>query len=202
MSEGISKEEVQEIIDSAVDYKVKEYFRMNRPGFEIASNVETAAHGLAEFQLNTDLQQGIHFYRQGNCKVSSNKSFELYSGHDAKKKDIGIMIESRNGDVYIKAENGNLILEGNDVIINTNDGDGQISLTANKTLYQNAPTIKIEGDTTSLIGILDLQCIGGHTSIYSHMSDVEISDGTELEIGPGTVLQFIDKVKKMAALFS
>ena len=202
MSEGISKEEVQQIVDSAVDYKVKEYFRMSRPGFEIASNVETAAHGLAEFQLNTDLQQGIHFYRQGNCKVSSNNSFELYSGHDAKKKDIGIMIESRNGDVYIKAENGNLVLEGNDVIINTNDSEGQISLTAKKTIFQKSPTIKIEGETTTMIGTLDLQCIGGHTSIYSHMSDVEISDGTELEIGPGTVMGFIDKIKKMAALFS
>ena len=202
MSEGISKEEVQEIIDSAVDYKVKEYFRMNRPGFEIASNVVTEAHGLAVFQLNTDLQQGIHFYRQGNCKVSSNKSFELYSGHDAKKKDVGIMIESRNGDVYIKAENGNLVLEGNDVIINTNDSEGQISLTAKKTIFQKSPTIKIEGETTTMLGTLDLQCIGGHTSIYSHMSDVEISDGTELEIGPGTVMGFIDKIKKMAALFS
>ena len=174
MSEGISKEEVQQYVDSAVDSKVREYFRMSRPGFVMQSNVDTEAHGLAEFQLTTDLQQGVHWYRQGNCKVSSNKSFELYSGHDAKKKDIGIMIESRNGDVYIKAENGNLILEGNDVIINTNNADGQISLTANKTIYQNSPTIKIEGDTTSLLGILDLQCIGGHASIYSHMSDVEL----------------------------
>ena len=129
---GLTKEEVQEMIDGAVDSKVQEYFRMSRPGFEIASNVETVAHGLAEFQLNTDLHQGVHFYRQGNCKVTSNKSFELYSGHDAKKKDVGILIQSKNGDVYIKAEYGNLILEGNDVIINTNDGDGQISLTANK----------------------------------------------------------------------
>lgn len=200
--EPLSKEDVQEIIDSAVDYKVKEYFRMNRPGFEIASNVETAAHGLAEFQLNTDLQQGIHFYRQGNCKVSSNKSFELYSGEDAKKKHCSIVLDAKNGNIYLKAEHGNLILEGNDVIISTNDSEGQISLNASKTILHKAPTIKIDGETTSVIGILDLQCIGGHTSIYSHMSDVEISDGTELEIGPGTVLQFIDKVKKMAALFS
>ena len=199
---GLTKEEVQEMIDGAVDSKVQEYFSMSRPGFEIASNIETEAHGLAEFQLNTDLHQGIHFYRQGNCKVTSNKSFELYSGHDAKKKDVGILIQSKNGDVYIKAEYGNLILEGNDVIINTNDSEGQISLTAKKTIFQKSPTIKIEGETTTMLGTLDLQCIGGHTSIYSHMSDVEISDGTELEIGPGTVVGFIDKVKKMAALFS
>ena len=202
MSEGISKEEVQQYVDSAVDSKVREYFRMSRPGFVMQSNVDTEAHGLAEFQLTTDLQQGVHWYRQGNCKVSSNKSFELYSGEDAKKKHCSIVLDAKNGNIYLKAEHGNLILEGNDVIINTNDGEGQISLTANKTIYQNSPTIKIDGETTSVIGILDLQCIGGHTSIYSHMSDVEISDGTELEIGPGTVLQFIDKVKKMAALFS
>tara|TARA_Y100001963_G_scaffold147131_1_gene223041 strand:+ start:2642 stop:3247 length:606 start_codon:yes stop_codon:yes gene_type:complete len=199
---GLTEDQIKEIAESAVDSKVREYFRMSRPGFVMQSNVDTEAHGLAEFQLTTDLQQGVHWYRQGNCKVSSNNSFELYSGHDAKKKDIGIMIESRNGDVYIKAENGNLVLEGNDVIINTNDSEGQISLTAKKTIFQKSPTIKIEGETTTILGTLDLQCIGGHTSIYSHMSDVEISDGTELEIGPGTVVGFIDKVKKMAALFS
>ena len=199
---GLTEDQIKEIAESAVDSKVREYFRMSRPGFVMQSNVDTEAHGLAEFQLTTDLQQGVHWYRQGNCKVSSNNSFELYSGHDAKKKDIGIMIESRNGDVYIKAENGNLVLEGNDVIINTNDSEGQISLTAKKTIFQKSPTIKIEGETTTMIGTLDLQCIGGHTSIYSHMSDVEISDGTELEIGPGTVMGFIDKIKKMAALFS
>ena len=199
---GLTEDQIKEIAESAVDSKVREYFRMSRPGFVMQSNVDTEAHGLAEFQLTTDLQQGVHWYRQGNCKVSSNNSFELYSGHDAKKKDIGIMIESRNGDVYIKAENGNLVLEGNDVIINTNDSEGQISLTAKKTIFQKSPTIKIEGETTTMLGTLDLQCIGGHTSIYSHMSDVEISDGTELEIGPGTVMGFIDKIKKMAALFS
>ena len=201
----ITEEEVQEMIDSAVDSKVKEYFRMNRPGFEIASNVETQAHGLAEFQLNTDLQQGIHFYRQGNAKITSNKSFEIYSGEDAKKKHCSIILDAKNGNIYLKAEHGNLYLEGNDVIIKTNDSEGEIVLdakTSGKTILLQSPTIKIDGVTTSIIGTLDLQCIGGHTSIYSHMSDVEICDGTELELGPGTVMGFIDKIKKMAALFS
>jgi len=200
--EPLSKEDVQEIIDSAVDYKVKEYFRMNRPGFEISSNVETAAHGLAEFQLNTDLQQGIHFYRQGNAKVTSNRSFEVYSGEDAKKKHCAIVLDAKNGNIYLKAEHGNLYLEGNEVIIKTNDAEGQVSISAEKALRINAPTIKVEGETTTIVGTLDLQCIGGHASIYSHMSDVEICDGTELELGPGTVMGFIDKIKKMAALFS
>ena len=200
--EPLSKEDVQEIIDSAVDYKVKEYFRMNRPGFEISSNVETAAHGLAEFQLNTDLQQGIHFYRQGNAKVTSNRSFEVYSGEDAKKKHCAIVLDAKNGNIYLKAEHGNLYLEGNEVIIKTNDSEGLISLTAGKTIHTKAPVVKQEGETISIVGTLDLQCIGGHTSLYSHMSDVEVSDGTELEIGPGTVMGFIDKIKNMAALFS
>ena len=199
---GLTEDQIKEIAESAVDSKVREYFRMSRPGFVMQSNVETQAHGLAEFQLNTDLQQGIHFYRQGNCKVTSNKSFEIYSGEDAKKKHCSIVLDAKNGNIYLKAEHGNLILEGNDVIISTNDSEGQISLTANKTIYSKAPVVKQEGETVSIVGTLDLQCIGGHTSMYSHMSDVEVSDGTELEIGPGTVMGFIDRIKKMAALFS
>tara|TARA_B100001996_G_scaffold98961_1_gene74089 strand:- start:1412 stop:2017 length:606 start_codon:yes stop_codon:yes gene_type:complete len=199
---GLTKEQVQGMIDDAVDSKVLEYFRMSRPGFEIASNIETEAHGLAEFQLNTDLHQGIHFYRQGNGKVKSNKSLEIYSGFDAKEKEMGVVVEAVNGDVYIKASSGTLHLQGEDVIITASKDDGQINLNAKKNIAQKAPNIKIDGETTTILGTLDLQCIGGHTSIYSHMSDVEISDGSELEIGPGTVMGFIDKVQKMAALFS
>ena len=202
MSGFATKKEVEEIIASAVDKKIREYFRMSRPGFEIASNFDSQSHGVSEFSLTTDEQQGIDFFKQGNCKILSNKSLELLSGYDQKSTHLGIGIHAQNGHIYIRALSGNLYLEGNDVIINTNDGEGQISLNATKTILQKAPTIKISGSTTTILGTLDLQCIGGHASIYSHMSDVEISDGSELEIGPGTVLQFIDKVQKMAALFS
>jgi len=199
---GLTEAQVNEIVANAVDKKVKEYFRMSRPGFEIASNFDSKSHGMSEFSLTTDEQQGIDFYKQGNCKILSNKSLELLSGYEQKSTHLGIGIHAQNGHIYIRALSGNLYLEGNDVIINTNDGEGQISLNAKKTILQKSPNIKIDGETVTIKGTLDLQCIGGHTSIYAHMSDVEVSDGSELEIGPGTVMGFIDKVQKMAALFS
>ena len=199
---GYTKKEVEGIVADAVDKKVKEYFRMSRPGFEIASNFDSKSHGLSEFSLTTDEQQGIDFYKQGHCKVISNTSLEILSGYDQKNTHLGVGIHAENGHIYIRALHGNLYLQGKEVIIDSTKDDGQVSILSKKTILQKAPNIKIDGETTTILGTMDLQCIGGHTSIYSHMSDVEISDGSELEIGPGTVLQFIDKVKKMAALFS
>ena len=46
----------------------------------------------------------------------------------AAEKDEGIVVEAKNGNVHIKAVNGNLILEGANVIIKSTDADGDLNL--------------------------------------------------------------------------
>lgn len=174
-----------------------EYFRMSRPGFAIESNAESAAHGTTEFALTTDSHQCLHFYEQGNCILGSNKSMEIVSGEDddIKEDDVCIGIWAENGDIHIKAVNGKLILEGNDVVVNTNDSEGQISLTANKTLYEKAPDIKLEGTNTQMFGKQTADVTGGSTNIHSQATDVELTSGDQLELG--NVLSFIDAAQKL-----
>ena len=41
----------------------------------------TKKHGRYEYGLTTVQEQLLHFYEGGRGKLSSNKSFEIYSGH-------------------------------------------------------------------------------------------------------------------------
>ena len=76
-------------IKGMVREEVRDYFRMSRPGFEITSNSYTLGHGQSEFCLSTDSGQGMHFYKQGNMKIRSNKSVSLRT---SRPNDNGIMV--------------------------------------------------------------------------------------------------------------
>jgi len=166
-------------IKGMVREEVRDYFRMSRPGFEITSNSYTLGHGQSEFCLSTDSGQGMHFYKQGNCKMLSSKSFEIYSGAETGKKTTAIVIDADNGDIYIKAENGDLILEGKNVKIQATDASGTISLNSPDKIYNNAPNLKFNGTNVEIIAKFDMSFMGGNTSIHSEMSSLEMSNGDD-----------------------
>ena len=64
MSEVVSVEKIDEIVEKLLDKKLENYFRMSRPGFNIESNQEILGHpGKGEFCMTTDTLQCIHFYQ-------------------------------------------------------------------------------------------------------------------------------------------
>ena len=88
MAELVSTEKINDLVKKLVADEVQNYFRMSRPGFEIASGHKTNGHGVAEYCMTTDTAQGIHFYEDGQCKMSSKKSIEIYSGDKAGEDDF------------------------------------------------------------------------------------------------------------------
>ena len=77
----------EEEIKKLVKEYMEDYFRMSRPGFEIASNFMTEGHGKAEFCITTDtshdyiLEQGTKFepINQQNCSGYESKEDEPQS---------------------------------------------------------------------------------------------------------------------------
>ena len=172
---ALTEEQVKDIVKE----EVKEYFRMGRPGFEIVSNYETMGHGFGEFALTTDNQKGVSFYKQGNAKVKSNSSIEIMSGYDTTTEALAIGLHADNGVIYLRALNGDLILEGNNVKINTNDGDGTVSINGKKQVYINSPSFKVDSTNTEFVAKMDLSFLGGNTMLHSEMTSLEISNGDD-----------------------
>ena len=95
MAELVSTEKIKDLVAKLVADEVQNYFRMSRPGFEIASGHKTNGHGVAEYCMTTDTAQGIHFYNDGQCKFVSHKSLEIRSGKKSGEDETAILLETK-----------------------------------------------------------------------------------------------------------
>ena len=190
MSELVSSEQIENLVDKIIEEKLDKYFRMSRPGFEIVSGHKVPGHGIGEFCVTTDTSQGLHFYEGGRGKMGANQSIEIYGGDGGvedgkinKKEDYGVVVEAINGSVLIKATN-DLVLEGAQVKIRAIGGDdeddpgGVLKLNGDKIIQGDSPSIAFIADNADFIGILETHIIGGSTDIYGETS-VEISEGVD-----------------------
>ena len=203
----LSKAQIQSEIQRIVKAEVRNYFRMARPGFEIVSNHLSELYGVSEYVLNTDEAQGMGFYKNGTGKMHSNKSFEIISGESTHTKDdnsVAVGVYAKNGNVHIKADNGDIILEGKNIKMwahgEENDDRGIFQIEANKEFKLDTPTIKLNAaDALQMFGKSNVTMLGGNVSIFARESDVEISNGTNLTLGPDSVPEFIDRIEAFGA---
>jgi len=119
-----------------VDYIINEVYKVGvKHVFTITGGGPTKKHQNYEFGLTTVQEQLLHFYEGGRGKLSSNKSFEIYSGHDADvnngkvtgEGDVAIKLECKNGRIHIEAKASDIELNGRN-----------ISLVASRNIYLNA----------------------------------------------------------------
>ena len=175
MADLVTKEDIEKMVDKIIDEKLENYFRMSRPGFNIESGTKVPGHGIGEFCLTTDTIQGLHFYEHGHAKIYTNKSIEIYAGEEAGEKDMGVVIESENGNVKITAKMDNLILQGNNVKIQATEA---IQLRARNIVDIVAPTVQSLSDNLMMVGVLDSKFLGGDVELYARTT-VEIESGVD-----------------------
>jgi len=200
----MSEEEIKKLVADETAKQLTEYYRRSYPHFEISSGVESEAHGPTEYCMTTDTYQGIHFYKQGNMKVRSNKSVEIYSGQKATDEDASIHIQSENG--YIKIESDDtLILKGKRVQIiseGSSDEDG-VFIEGGKRLNVDAGNITLDGDNTNLIAAEEMHINGGSDlSLYSEAAPIQISSGAESKFAGGVTSQIMNVLDKAKKFFS
>ena len=178
--------------------ELRDYFRQAFPGFEITSSNKTSGHGSGDFCLTTDNQQGVHFYEQGNMKVSSNRSIELYSGRKSENKDTTIAFRSYHGNIILEAEDGDIVLKGKNVKIESTDAKGIVSIISPKNILSKAPNIKTDGDNVNITASNELKCMASYVTSHGEISN-EVSDGVSISINSALlskILTIIEDVKK------
>ena len=200
MADTLNSEEIQKIVDKIVDEKLDNYFRMTRPGFEIVSGHKVPGHDLGEFCMTTDTAQGIHFYQDGQCKISSKKSIEIYSGDKSGDDDFSIVIQTSHGDIKMTAKKNDIVIQGNRIMIHA---DELLQLRSEGKIDMAAPSIDIFGNDVNVIAIDTLRLLGGSTELFADNS-LEISEGVDILLNTDVVSRLTnlaDDIKKLL-LFS
>ena len=196
MAEILSSEQIQDLVDKIVEDRLDNYFRMSRPGFEIVSGHKVPGHDIGEFCMTTDTAQGIHFYEDGQCKMSSKKSIEIYSGDKSGEEDFSIVIQTSHGDVKISAKKNDVVIEGKTIMIHASD---HLQLRSDRLIEIGAPTVSSISNNLDLIGISAVHLLGGETDVYGE-TQVEVSEGVDLLLNTDIVTRLTnlsDEIKKL-----
>ena len=194
----VSKEE----IDKQIDERFERFYRRAYPGFTISSGTYTLAHGRSELCLTTETSQGIHFYEQGNCKLCSRNSIELRTGDKATGKDVAVTISAENGHIVIEAPNGNLVLRGNNVLIEATEADGQMTFKSKRNLKIDSPNVLVESNYLTMAATSQALLYGGSDcSISCEGNPVETASGQDPIIESGVINKVLTMLKNARALF-
>ncbi len=194
----MTEQELQQKINEIVEKKLENYFRQHYNGVEIVYGGTTVGHGIGEYCLTTDTNQGIQIYKQGNMKLSANKSIEIRSHTKAKNTDTSITLSSESGNIVIEAKNGDVVLKGKNVQIEATDKDGIVFIKSAKTLRTEAPRVDIEGTNVSILADLDLSVVGANTTMHGAIS-MGMSEGHEAILNGSLLSKIInglDEIKK------
>jgi len=197
----MTEEEIKQRIDQRVAEELRDYFAMKRPGFNIESNCMTQAHGIAEFIVATDENQGIEFYKKGNAKVLANKTIEVVAGGRLDDNNaFAITLDARSGNILIQALDGDLVLEGGNVKIIATDDDGDVTIRSGKTANIEAPEVKMDGTKVDMTAKSDLHIQGGICEIYSQTGATVFSSGQDPVSAPtllGKIVANFDRPGKL-----
>jgi len=118
-------------------------------------------YGRLNFRVLTKAGGAIGFYDNGESgedvqMAATGKSVEVV-GTKIQKPNTPLsdplnpakMIVAQNGDIVFDAKQGNIILKGDNILIEANgirkDGDGDILIKANKGIRTDAPEVRIDG---------------------------------------------------------
>ncbi len=191
----LTEEELQQLKKEILEDLAPDYFAMRRPGFNIESKCITQDHGIAEFIVSTDQNQGIQFYEKGNAKMLANKSVEIVAGKQNKdNKSFAITLDAKSGNILISCPDGDLILEGANVKIIAKDADGDVSINSQKTLSMNAPEVNLKGTKTNVSATSDLHIDAASMDLYSQTGDVRFASGQDPILGPSIFGQIFPQV--------
>ena len=191
----LTEVELQQLKKEILEDLAPDYFAMRRPGFNIESKCITQDHGIAEFIVSTDQNQGIQFYEKGNAKMLANKSVEIVAGKQNKdNKSFAITLDAKSGNILISCPDGDLILEGANVKIIAKDSDGDVSISSPKTLSMNAPEVNLKGTKTNVSATSDLHIDAASMDLYSQTGDVRFASGQDPILGPSIFGQIFPQV--------
>lgn len=148
------------------------------------SNVKCGNHTV-DYGITTD--NGIAQLLQNDGKkveVVPSTSYE-YVGEKCNEKEPAKIIYAKNGDIYLDAPFGDIIIRARNIRIVAEDGSGEITLNSGKTVEFKAPNIKESGTNVTVSATGNVEVFAGTKSGAAQISN---QDGSSVDLLQGSFL--------------
>jgi hypothetical protein len=136
---------------------------------------QDSPYGKVSYRVLTNLGSGHGWYQNGTSEdhqmVATGRSVEAL-GENLKKVKTDVqdplncakLIQAKHGDIVIDALDGDIILKGDNIIIEANgtrdNNDGDVLIQANKQMTLTAPDLRVEATQLKLLASKDFSLVG------------------------------------------
>jgi len=136
---------------------------------------QDSPYGKVSYRVLTNLGSGHGWYQNGTSEdhqmVATGRSVEAL-GENLKKIKTDVqdplncakIIRAKHGDIVIDALDGDIILKGDNIIIEANgtrdNNDGDVLIQANKQMTLTAPDLRVEATQLKLLASKDFTLLG------------------------------------------
>ena len=120
----------------------------------------------------------------------------MRSGKKSGEDETAILLETKNGDVMIRARQDDVVIEANKIMIHATE---LLQLRSATKIDIGAPSVDITGDDINAIGIDTLRLLGGSTELFADNS-LDISEGVDLLLNTDILIRLTnlaDDIKKL-----
>ena len=123
--------------------------------------------------------------RKGWTTSTSPGHFQIQCGRDSSEDEDTLYLNALNGNIVLKANNGKVRIEGDDVEIvakGSNSSQGNIALYASESFYVNARKVLLNGRTSYKIVTSGKAILAANSSLKIYSSIIRgVTDGVSLK---------------------
>lgn len=138
-----------------------------------------------DYGVTTDSGNATMMQNDGKrVEVTPTTSYE-YVGDSCIEGEPAKIIYAKNGDIYLDAPAGNIILRAKNIRIVAEDGSGEITMNSGKIIDFKAPSIKENGTNITVVAPGNSETIVG---TKSGSAQVQNQDGSSTDLLQGSFL--------------
>lgn len=177
---------------------MSEPFRKQEQGYAVESGTSCKA-GKIDYSIATNNDQGIVLLEDGTLMIHNHgTSQELCGKNISDDKTPAKTIDAVNGDIFIRARNGTIILEAANIRLVGVDGKGgEITISASKQVNIKSPTVTADGTNITIAAAQNASVAGTTASVTAH-TQAEVQSGIDADKSSllGQILDAITRFKK------
>jgi len=173
-----------------------------RQGFGYKEQAGTFINGKeVGYGMITDQHTGYTYFKDGDLHTVALKTSLEVCGRYTQEKEPAKVIYARQGDIVFEAPNGQITLKARNVRILGEDGEGEVTIQAGKTVEIDGPTARVKGTNVDITASSSASVIGSYVDAaagvqQSSASLTDIFQGSFI----GQILNSLGNLKKFLKL--